>query len=150
MQFSEKSMQDPASAAQQFIMLNLIKPSKDQSDKSEDKGYVVKQLLMFCSALRIRPFMVHMGSILPLTAKDDEPWFEQIVCMFHPSAAWLNRMLQSTLFNTGAQKKLEDMETILIAPLDITGPVVSSRQGDPTGVDDRAGHQLGEVPPRRR
>ena len=133
-QFSEKSMQDPASAAQQFIMLNLIKPSKDQSDKSEDKGYVVKQLLMFCSALRIRPFMVHMGSILPLTAKDDEPWFEQIVCMFHPSAAWLNRMLQSTLFNTGAQKKLEDMETILIAPLDITGPVVSSRQGDPTGV----------------
>ena len=126
-QFSEKSIQDAASAAQQFIMLNLIKPSKDQSDKSEDKGYMAKQILMFCSALRIRPFMVHMGSILPLTAKDDEPWFEQIICMFHPSAAWLNRMLQSTLFNSGAQKKLEDMETILIAPLDITDPVVSSR-----------------------
>ncbi len=132
-QFSEKSMQDPASAAQPFIMLNLIKPSKDESMQSEDKRYVVKQLLMFCSALRIRPFMVHMGGIQPLSAKDDEPWFEQIVCMFHPSAAWLNRMLQSTLFNSGAQKKLEDMETILITPLDITGPVVSSRRSDPSG-----------------
>jgi hypothetical protein len=131
-QFSEKSMQDPASAAQQFIMLNLIKPSKVESNKSEDKRYVVKQLLMFCSALRIRPFMVHMGGIQQLSAKDDEPWFEQIVCMFHPSAAWLNRMLQSTLFNSGAQKKLEDMETILITPLDITGLVVSSRRSDPT------------------
>jgi len=133
-QFSEQSMQDSAAAAQQFIMLNLIKPFKDQANKSEDKRYVVKQLLMFCSALRIRPFMVHMGGILPLTAKDDEPWFEQIVCMFHPSAAWLNRMLQSTLFNSGAQKKLKDMETILITPLDITGPVVSSQQRDSTGV----------------
>jgi hypothetical protein len=120
-QFSEKSMQDSASAAQPFIMLNLMRHSKDQSNKSQDKAYIVKQLLMFCSALRIRPFMVHIGSILPLTAKDDEPWFEQMVCMFHPSAAWLNRMLQSTLFNSGAQKKLEDMETILIEPLDITG-----------------------------
>jgi hypothetical protein len=132
-QFTEKSMQDPASAAQQFIMLNLMKHSKEQSNKSEDKRYVVKQMLLFCSALRIRPFMVHMGGILPLTAKDDEPWFEQVICMFHPSAAWLNRMLQSTLFNTGAQKKLKDMETILITPLDITGPEVSSRRGDPLG-----------------
>jgi hypothetical protein len=67
-QFSEKSMQDPASAAQQFIMLNLIKPSKDESMQSEDKRYVVKQLLMFSSALRIRPFVAHIGGIQQLTA----------------------------------------------------------------------------------
>mmetsp|Transcript_51929 Transcript_51929/g.58885 ORF Transcript_51929/g.58885 Transcript_51929/m.58885 type:complete len:391 (+) Transcript_51929:318-1490(+) len=131
-QFSEKSIQDPNSAAQAFIMLNLMKPSKDESMQSEDNRYVVKQLLMFCSALRIRPFMVHMGGIQKLSAQDDDPWFEQVVCMFHPSAAWLNRMLQSTLFNSGAQKKLEDMETILIMPLDITGPMVSSRRSNPS------------------
>jgi len=89
-------------------MLNLMKPSKEQSSQSEDKGYILKQVLMFAGALRLRPFIVHMGAITPLTATEGDVWFEQIVCMFHPSAAWLNRMTQSTLFNSGAQKKLQD------------------------------------------
>lgn len=106
--FSENALLHPASAAQQYIMLNLMKPSKEQSSQSEDKGYILKQVLMFAGALRLRPFIVHMGAITPLTATEGDVWFEQIVCMFHPSAAWLNRMTQSTLFNSGAQKKLQD------------------------------------------
>lgn len=119
-QFVGKRAADPAWASQPYIMFNIMKPAESAEDAEEDKKYMIKQLLMFASALRIRPFMVHMGSTNSLTQDGEKPWFEQTVCMFHPSSVWMHRLLNSTLFLSGAQKKLLDMETILILPLDIT------------------------------
>lgn len=118
-EFVGKRAMDPAWAAQPYVMFNIMKAAESEEDATEDKQYMIKQLLMFASALRIRPFMVHMGSINSLTQDGGQPWFEQTVCMFHPSSVWMHRLLNSTLFLSGAQKKLLDMETILIAPLDM-------------------------------
>lgn len=119
LQFVETRVTDPAQAAQPYIMFNITKSAESEKAQKEDKKYMLKQLLMFASALWIRPFITHVGSTNSLTQEGEKPWFEMIICMFHPSAVWLHRLLNSTLFLSGAQKTLMDMETILIMPLDM-------------------------------
>jgi len=123
LKFLDKCVTDPAWAKQPFIMFNIMKPAEKAEGQSKNRYYMLQQVFLFASALGIRPFMTHIGGINQLTQEEEKPWFEQIACMFHPSAVWMNRMLTSKYWERiGDSKALGDMETILCVPLDITSP----------------------------
>jgi len=128
LRFLEPCQTDPDWAWQPFIMLNFMKPAASEEGQSKDRFYMIQQFLMFSSALKIRPFLIQMGSINKLTEDEEDPWFENIACMFHPSAVWMHRLLNSVFWESvGQNKVLGDMETILIVPLDIDNPTPETR-----------------------